>query len=41
VMNIRDARRFTPSPRARGEGGMRGPFRESERAETPPHRAEF
>src|SRR5260370_1225655 len=38
---VRGARHFTPSPRARGEGGMRGTFRESEPAETPPHRAEF
>jgi hypothetical protein len=39
--SVRDARRSTPSPRARGEGGMRGPLRESELGETPPHRAEF
>jgi hypothetical protein len=28
--HVRSAPRFTPSPRARGEGGVRGPLRESE-----------
>ena len=38
---VRDARRFTPSPRVPGEGGMRGRRRDSEPVETPPHRAEI
>jgi hypothetical protein len=52
MRRVRGAPRFTPSPRlpsgrlrpsstGYGEGGVRGPPRESEPVETPPHRAEF